>query len=165
MIRHRSSPGEIPGGQRRSSPKHWGQLREVTSGLKYSQKRSLLEISEPCGPQCSVNTEQASKCRCRNRPATITGKVAVTSRSERIAAGDPTGVVVAARMGEDSYETWETCENDLAGWHPAGQRPAREGCWRFSQAADEGVVASIPGNAGGAKALWSRTSDTKEQEP
>lgn len=153
MKRYKKSPGESPGQRYRSSWKRRGRWRKVTTVPKYSRKRSPRGISVPCGPQCNVNAEQASKCRCRNRPAIITGKVAVWGRAERTAPSDPTGVVAAARMGKISCRTWETYRSGRRAWQLVGQQPARKRCDWFRQVADEGVVALIPGNAGGAKAL------------
>lgn len=81
------SPGESPGWRHRSSQKHWERLQEETNELKYYQKRSLKGISEPCGPQCHVNTAQASKCRRESRPAIITGKTAASGRQSETLPG------------------------------------------------------------------------------
>ncbi len=85
------SPGERPGWRHRSSQKHWERLQEVTNELKYFQKRSLKGISDPCGPQCNVNTVQASKCRCGSRPAMQMGKAAVSGRQSETLLEVPPG--------------------------------------------------------------------------
>ncbi len=153
MKRYRKSPGGRPGQRCCSSWKHRGRWRKVTTALKYSRKRPPWEVSVPCRPQCNVNTEQASKCCRRNRPAIITGKVAVCGRSEQIALTGPTGVVVVACRGRMSCRTWETCQGETREWLSGFQQPARKGVVWLRQAADEGVVVMMPGNAGGAKAL------------
>jgi hypothetical protein len=58
-----------------------GAVHEVKNEPKYIQKRLLQGGQRSCGMQCDVNTEQASKCRRGSRPAIITGKAAVSSRS------------------------------------------------------------------------------------
>jgi len=85
------SPGERPGWRYRSSQKHWERLQEVTNELKYSQKRPLERVSEPCGPQRVVNTEQASKGCRGSRPAIITGKAAADGRQSETVPSVPPG--------------------------------------------------------------------------
>jgi hypothetical protein len=54
---------------------------------------------------------------------------------------------VAARMAEHQCATREVCPGDH-GWHPDGQRRAREGQRRPEQMADGSVLPLRSGNAG-----------------
>jgi len=118
-----------------------------------SRKGPAWRGQRSCGPQCSVNMVQASKCRCGNRPAIITGKVAAFSQAERIVTGGPTGVVVAARMEMEPNGTRETCRKRSGGVAstPPTLVPVRV-ISALRQMADGGVVPAKLGNASGGKA-------------
>jgi len=51
----------IPPGELLLQPEALGADQEVTNGLKHSEKRPFLRVSDPCGPQRAANVEQASK--------------------------------------------------------------------------------------------------------
>jgi hypothetical protein len=53
----------IPSGELLLQPEALGAGQEVTNGLKHSEKRPFLRVSDPCGPQRAANVEQASKYR------------------------------------------------------------------------------------------------------
>ena len=50
-----------PAGKLSLQPEALGAAQEVTNGLKHFEKRPLMEVSGPRGPQRAVNTEQAPK--------------------------------------------------------------------------------------------------------
>ena len=51
----------IPPGELLLQPEALGADQEVTNGLKHSERRPFLRVSDPCGPQRAANVEQASK--------------------------------------------------------------------------------------------------------
>jgi hypothetical protein len=68
---------------------------------------------------------------------------------EQETPGDPTGVVVAARMYKTDTQQGKSGRVRAGG--TGSQRHAREGGWRLSQMADGFVVPRNPGDAGGGK--------------
>ena len=53
----------IPPGELLLQPEALGADQEVTNGLKHSEKRPFMRVSNPCGPQRAANVKQASKYR------------------------------------------------------------------------------------------------------
>ena len=45
------SPGKVRAGKLSLQPEALGADQEATNGLKHSEKRPLVEVSGPCGPQ------------------------------------------------------------------------------------------------------------------
>ncbi len=75
----------IPPGEVLLPPEVLGADQEVTNGLKHSEKRPFLRVSDSCGPQRAANVEQASKYRTWvRRPTIMMGKAgAVGEASDR----------------------------------------------------------------------------------
>jgi hypothetical protein len=118
-----------------------------------SRKGPAWRGQRSCGPQCNVNTVQASKCRRGNRPAIITGKVAAFSQAERMVAEGPTGVVVVARMEMELNGTREACRKGRSGLASTTSTPVPVRVTSaLRQVADGGVVPAKLGNASGGKA-------------
>jgi len=118
-----------------------------------SRKGPAWRGQRSCGPQCNVNTVQASKCPRGNRPAIITGKVVVFSQPERIVTEGPTGVVVAARMEMELNGTRETFPKGRSGVASITPTLVPVRVTRaLRQMADGGVVPAKLANTSGGKA-------------
>ena len=78
------------------------------------------------------------------------GRPPSSAKRARNAAGDPTGVVMAARTGHEQCATREVCDRGEEA-APPRQRRTREGQRRRTQMADGFVLPLRPGNAGGGK--------------
>lgn len=100
-----------------------------------------------------VNVEQASKCRCRSRPATRDGEVAGNHEASDECSGfSCRGNDGSTHGGIESWATGETCRG--AHLIRVGNDGSARTRHRPEQVADGSVRAMMLGNAGGAKGPW-----------
>src|SRR3954453_5177427 len=157
-----SGPWADPTRQLSFRPEAPGADQEVTNGLKHSRKRPSRRGSGPCGPQRERTSSRPRKGVAGADPPQCRGRPPSPAKRTRRAAGDPAGVVVAARTGEEPTRNKGSLPGCRGG---ARQRRVREDRGRPGQTADGPVVPSRPGNAGGGKGPWLETSERSSESP
>ena len=150
------SVGGRPTRQLSLRPVAIGAVVEVTKRLKPSMERATAVAPRACGLQRAVNAEQAPK-RVMWRPTRPLkrGRPLSLGKRAKQAPSGSTGVLAAARMRREIDATREA---PLGGWSVTSQPDAREGQAGPGGVAEGLVVPMRPGNSGGGKGPWFKTT-------
>jgi hypothetical protein len=144
------SPAKIRAGKLSLQPEALGADQEATNGLKHSEKRPRRGTADRAGRNVSEHRAGLEIVNVGADPPHKRGRPPSPVKRARNAAGNPTGVVMAARTGHEQCATREVCDRG-GEVVPRRQRRTREGQRRRMQMADGFVVPTKPGNAGGGK--------------
>jgi hypothetical protein len=119
------SPVETRAGKLSLQPEALGAGQEATNGLKHFEKRPYRGPADRAGRNVSEHRAGLEIVNVGADPPQQWGRPPSTVKRARYAAGDPTGVVMAARTGHEQCATREVCDRGGERQLHANDEPVR----------------------------------------